>query len=167
MATFSDIISPMQTVLVSCRGNAKLVGKSVSKDNLITVDWHTMVNINPFLYCISIGKTRFSYGLIKESGVFCVNFMPLSKEKEVLYCGRNSGNFTDKFAKTGLHKIECEKIDCCRVQEAVAVLECEVIETIDFADHTLFIGKVVHSGLKDKNAKRLFHLKNDDFTTTK
>ena len=167
MATFSDIINPMQTVLVSCRGNAKLVGKNVSKDNLITVDWHTMININPFLYGVSIGKTRFSHGLITESGVFCVNFMPMTTEKAVLYCGRNSGDFNDKFAKTGLSKIECEKIDCCRVQEGVAVLECEVVETIDFSDHTFFIGKVVYSESKDKVAKRLFHLKNDGFTTTR
>ncbi len=165
MPNFSEIINPLQTVLVSCRGNATLVGRTTVKDNLITVDWHTMINVEPFLYGIAIGKTRFSHTLIKESGVFCINFVPHSKAGEVLYCGRHSGNFEDKFAKTGLGKLDCEKIDCCRVREAAAFLECEIIETIDFADHTFFIGKVVHSAVMDRNAKRLFHLKGDEFGT--
>jgi len=162
-----DIINPRQTILVSCRAEItdRFSNKQIIKDNLITVDWHTPISFNPQLYAISIGKERFSSKLIKESKCFVVNFMPYSLKKQVLFCGRNSGEFIDKFKETGLEKEEAEKIDCCRVKQALAFIECSVIKEIELGDHILFVGKVLKSKLKEYD-KRLFHLEGDKFTTT-
>jgi len=161
------IYNPRQTVLVTCRGQIKdkFSGKENIKDNIIVLDWHTPLSFNPFLYAISVGKTRFSLNLIKESKVFAVNFMPFYLKDDILFCGRNSGEYLDKFEKTSLTKEESEKIDCPRIKQALAYLECEVIQEIDSGDHILFIGKVVYSEEKEKG-KRIFHLENDNFTTT-
>jgi flavin reductase (DIM6/NTAB) family NADH-FMN oxidoreductase RutF len=91
------ITNPRQTILLSCRGRASVLGKNLIKDNIITLSWHTPVSFEPVLYAIAIGKTRFSAKLISQSKVFCVNFVPFSMEKEAAYCGRNSGEHLDKF----------------------------------------------------------------------
>ena len=162
----SEIANPRQTVLITTgHDHEKPSGRIEQKDNIITIDWHTPLSFEPMLYGIVIGKNRFSLELIRKSGVFVVNFMPYSKEKEVLYCGRNSGQFKDKFKETGLTKGECRTIDCSRIKESTAYLECEIINEIETGDHIMFIGKVVNFK-KNNDTKRLFHTHGDDFTTT-
>ncbi len=159
------ITNPRQTVLVTCRSQVKVLNKEIVKDNIITLDWHMPTSFKPEIYAISVGKTRFSMELIRKSKVFVVNFMPYSFKDAVLRCGRVSGKHVDKFEDTGLTKVETEKLDCPRIKEAVAWLECEVIGELETGDHIIFIGKVVNSELMKKE-KRVFHLDGDNFTTT-
>ncbi|MDP7141442.1 MAG: flavin reductase family protein [Candidatus Woesearchaeota archaeon] len=163
-----SIYNPRQTVLVTCSEviENKFTGREEEKDNIITVDWHTPLSFKPFFYAIAIGKTRFSHKLIKESMVFVVNFMPFHLKKEVLYCGRHTGEHLDKFEGSGLTKEEADKIHCCKIKEALAHIECEVVNSIDISDHTLFIGKVVYSEEKDDEGRRIFHTEGDNFVTT-
>lgn len=153
----TTLTNPRQTILVTCRWQGK--------DNIITMDWHTPLSFNPMMYAISVGKTRYSLELIRQSRVFVVNFMIKDYEKEVLYCGRHSGKNLDKFTKTNLEKEGAEKIDCPRIKQALGFLECQVVDEIEIGDHVLFIAQVVSSGLKAQG-KRLFHLWGDKFTTT-
>lgn len=162
----TDIANPRQTILVSCEAEAEIVGKKALKKNIMTLDWHMPLSFEPPMYAIAVGKARFSCGLIQKSRCFAVNFMPESMKKEVLFCGRNTGQFMDKFKASGLAEEECEEIHCPRIKEALAWLECEVVEEVETGDHITFIGKVVHMSVK-KEGKRLFHKGKDDFTTTK
>jgi len=159
------IHSPRQVVLVSSREEVEVLGKKSEKDDIITVAWHSPVSMDPELYMVSIGKTRFSRELIQESGVFVVNFIPYILKKQAVFCGTNSGKYMDKFKESGLTKEECEKIDCCRIKEALGYLECRVVDHIEAGDHILFIGRVLHSDFKHKR-DRLFQ-DEKEFTTTK
>lgn len=154
----TDFTNPLQTILVSCR--------YLGKDNIITLDWHLPLSFAPMIYGISVGKTRYSLKLIEQSGVFTVNYMNPDYEKSVLCCGRNSGKNIDKFSHCALTKIEANKIDCPRLKEATAFLECVLINKLEIGDHVLFIAKVVNTG-KNSDNKRIFHVKEDEFTTTK
>jgi len=162
-----DVAYPRQVILVTSRAEIKpkFSIKKEIKDNIMTLSWHSPVSFNPELYAVMIGKERFSYGLIHESKVFVVNFMPYKLKKEVLFCGRISGENIDKFKETGLIKEEAETIDCCRIKQALACLECEVINEIDAGDHVIFIGKVLKTVSK-REEKRVFQVKGDVFTTT-
>jgi len=155
-----DIVSPRQTVLITCRGKAKVLGVPQLKDNIMTLDWHMPVSFDPFLYSIAVGKDRFSQRLIKDSGVFVVNFLSHKHMEHARYCGKHSGELVDKFRK--LDKDEAEVLDCPRLRDAVAFLECQVTDVYDAGDHTVFVGRVVNSKLISEN-KRLFHLPNHDF----
>ena len=117
-----DIQNPRQIILVSCR--------NVGKDNVLTLSWHTPLSFRPELYGLVMSKKRFSYGMIKESGCFVVNFMPLDMKNEVLYCGTHSGKKVDKFKELVLGKEEAEKIDCPVIKECVAYLECKLVDEI-------------------------------------
>ena len=160
----SELIGYRQTVLISCRGKAKILGKEELKDNIMTIDWHMQTSFAPFLYAISIGKKRFSHDIIDKSKVFCVNFMPFSLKDKILFCGRNTGMTMDKFKETGLTKEECDKIDCCRINEAIGYLECQIIEQVKTGDHTIFIGKVLLEKLKS-NENRAYHQEGNEFRT--
>lgn len=160
-----EITGPRQVILVTSRAETEIMGKKQEKDNIFALSWHMPLSFEPELYAISAGKKRFSTKLIKQSGVFCVNFMPYSFEKEVLFCGRNSGEHIDKFKESGLEKESCEKIDCARIKQASAFLECEVADEIEAGDHIIFVGRVVKSALLN-DKKRVFQLSGNQFTTT-
>lgn len=159
---------PRQVILVSSRGHVKKpLSKDIGvKDNIFTLSWHMPVSFNPELYAIAVGKKRFSLGLLRESGVFVVNFMPYKLKEAVLFCGSHSGEFIDKFKDANLTKEEAESIDCCRIKEATGCLECEVVNEIDAGDHVIIVGKVLKVIVK-KDEKRVFQkLGADSFTTT-
>ncbi|NQU78314.1 flavin reductase family protein [Candidatus Woesearchaeota archaeon] len=160
-----ETVNPRQVVLVTARGKTDSLGRTLQKDNIITLSWHTPLSFDPYLYGICIGKKRFSCKLIQESKVFAVNFIAHEMKGMALYCGRSTGEVVDKFCKEGLTKEECDSIDCCRIQEASAWLECEVIDQLETGDHILFVGKVTSKSNKD-DRKRLFYMGNDRFTST-
>ncbi|MBD3248999.1 hypothetical protein GF336_03060 [Candidatus Woesearchaeota archaeon] len=163
VAEMKKIAHPRQVILVSTRGKvkSKFSPEEDEKDNLFTLSWHMPVSNEPQLYAISSGKERFSTKLIQESKVFAVNFMSSEFEKEVVYCGTYSGEHIDKFEETGLEKEESEKIDCPRIRQAMACLECEVVNEVEAGDHIIFIGKVINS-ISKKQGKRIFQM-NDRF----
>jgi|TARA_B100001971_G_C18146357_1_gene513284 flavin reductase (DIM6/NTAB) family NADH-FMN oxidoreductase RutF len=156
---------PTQVVLVTSQAEVDVLGKTQVKEDIITIGWHMPTSFEPMLYAISVGKTRFSCKLIRESKAFVVNFMPYTLGKEVLFCGTRSGEHMDKFKESGLAKEGAEKIDCPRVKEASAYIECEVIQEIETGDHIIFVGSVVHSEAKNE-AKRLLQKSHTEFTTT-
>lgn len=150
----SEITGARQVILVTSRYK--------DKDDIITLAWHMPTSFEPELYAISIGKTRYSNELIRKGKCFCVNFMPASLKKAIVYCGSVHGNQHDKFSETSLEKVECEKINCVRIKQALSWTECELLKTIETGDHTIFIGKVLNSKLRAKG-KRLYHLGGDEF----
>ncbi|MBN2330747.1 MAG: flavin reductase [Candidatus Aenigmarchaeota archaeon] len=152
-----EIDGPRQVILVTCRHRGK--------DNIITLAWHMPTSFDPRLYAISIGKTRFSHDMIRDSGNFCVNFMPAEQKKGMEHCGSVSGRNADKFEHSGFGKEECGKIDCPRIKQAIGFLECEVVDSVETGDHTVFIGKVVHSKTKG-SGKRLYHITGNRYATS-
>ena len=164
----SDVANPRQVILVTSRAEikTKFSPEPVTKDNIFTLAWHMPVSVDPPLFAISAGKTRYSAKLIHESKVFVVNFMPLKLKGEVLFCGRHRGEDVDKFKETGLEKEEADKVDCPRIKQALGYLECHVVNEIEAGDHIIFIGKVLNMNLKTQD-KRIFQKGGDVFTTTK
>lgn len=149
------IYNPRQTILVTSRAEIDIIGKEVLKDDIITLSWHMPVSFNPAIYAIAIGKSKFSSKLIEKSKVFVVNFISKTLEKQALFCGTHSGKHMDKFNESSLTIEEAEKIDCPKIKEALAYLECELINRVEAGDHFIFIGKVINS-LEKKQGKRLF-----------
>lgn len=147
MPETKDLAKPTQVVLASLRNQ--------KKDNIMALCWHMPVSFNPPIYAISIAHIHLSNRMVRESGVFCVNFMPAELEEKLLFCGTRSGNKVDKFARAGLEKGECESIDCPFIKQAFGRLECKVIDTVETGDHTVFIGGVEHAA-GEAGGKRLF-----------
>ena len=61
----------------------------------------------------------------------------------MFYCGSHTGRKVDKFQETNLTALEGISLDCPRIKECIAHLECKVLDEQVYGDHTLFVGKVV------------------------
>ena len=131
----SALLNPVPPVLVSCGG--------MEKPNLITVGWAGTVCTRPPMVSISLRPERYSYGLIKASGLFAVNLPTEALVRAVDWCGVKSGRDVDKFAALGLHA-EAGAIhpDCPVLAESPLTLECRVTRTIPLGSHELFLAEV-------------------------
>ncbi len=152
----TDLSDPKQVVLVTARHDGK--------DNMIAIAWHSQASFHPLLHTIFIAFNRFSHDMISNSKVFTINYMSIDDEDAVMLSGTSSGQMIDKFKETGLVKEECDKIDCCRIQDALAYMECEVVDQVKVGDHTMFVGKVVKQKSK-KDGRRILQIQGK-FTTT-
>ena len=130
----SALLNPVPPVLVSCGG--------MEKPNLITVGWAGTVCTRPPMVSISLRPERYSYGLIKTSGLFAVNLPTEALVRAVDWCGVKSGRDVDKFAALGLHaQPGAVHPDCPILAESPLALECRVTQTIPLGSHELFLAE--------------------------
>jgi flavin reductase (DIM6/NTAB) family NADH-FMN oxidoreductase RutF len=143
------LLSPVPAVLVSC-GNGE-------NANLITIGWTGIVCTQPPKLYISVRPERHSYGIIKESGEFCVNLPTCGIVRALDFCGVRSGKDTDKFKETKLTKEDSYEVGCVSVAECPITLECKVSQIIPLGSHDMFIADIVavaaDERLIDKNGR--------------
>ncbi|MBW3001831.1 flavin reductase family protein [Candidatus Woesearchaeota archaeon] len=158
------INNPRQTVLISCRGPAKIMGVEEHINDILPLDWHAPASYEPRKYIILVSKQAPALERIRATSAFVVNFMPYELKDKIIACGKEFKK--DEFKEVGLTEAPSEKlIDCPRIKEAIAWLECEVEQEVDVGDHILLIGKVLHAELM-KETKRPFHIDGEFYTTT-
>ena len=124
------------------------------KDNVMTAAWTFPLSIDPPLFGVSIGKSRFSYRMIDKSKEFVINIPSQDMKEAALICGRNSARDSDKFALAKLTKEKSAKVAAPSIAESIISIECEVIDSKEIGDHVLFIGKPVNI-TKRKPGKRI------------
>lgn len=113
------------------------------KPNAMAASWHTHLSFEPPLYGVSIAPRRYTYKLIKETGEFCVNFLPFELSEKVWQTGLVSGEEIDKFSKFGLTKKEASAVKAPIIEESITVLECKVVHEYPVGDHIFFVGEIV------------------------
>ncbi len=113
--------------------------------NLITLEWFMRTSIQPPMFAISIGHTRFSHDCLQQSRFFNLVFPSVGMKPLCAMAGSSSGREIDKFEQGKveftwgkLHKLPVLK-------EAVAVFECEVVTQVRSGDHTIYVGEVRYS----------------------
>jgi len=129
------MLYPVPAVLVTSRFN--------NIDNIFTVSWVGTICSEPPMVSISIRPERYSYDLIKKSGVFAINIPDSSMVKKVDYCGVKSGRVIDKFKIMKIDTYNGNKIDCPIVKESPLSLECIVKQIIRLGSHDMFISEIV------------------------
>ena len=159
---------PMQAVLVTSIDEK-------GKTNVLTIAWHTPISRNPPLYGISVAPGRYSHKLIKTNKEFVVNFMPFNFSEEIHFCGTNSGKNIDKIEKINLNYKDAKKIKSKIIAEGFAHFECNLYDSIEIGDHTLFVGQIVNIQIDDnafknnildnKNIKPAYYLGGNTYTT--
>ncbi|MGM0500416.1 MAG: flavin reductase family protein, partial [Bacillota bacterium] len=87
---------------------------------------------------------RYSYQMIKDTGVFVVNLVSTENKREFWYLGNNSGRDTDKFKELDLNYEDASKIDAPILTDFPVNIECEVVDSIKPGSHEMFAGKIVN-----------------------
>ena len=148
-----NMLYPVPAVLVSCRDKE-------GNDNVFTVAWAGTICSDPVMLSISVRKERYSYHMIKESGVFVVNLTNKELVRATDYCGVKSGRDEDKFETAHITKGEAVKINAPIVMESPVNIECQVEQVIPLGSHDMFIAKVVNVSVSEEyiDEKGAFHL---------
>jgi flavin reductase (DIM6/NTAB) family NADH-FMN oxidoreductase RutF len=94
------------------------------------------------LVSIGVAPSRYSFGLIRKSGVYVVNVVDKGLVEAVRICGENSGRNVDKFKLAGLTPVKASKVNAPIIQESPVSLECKVFKEIEVGGHVWFIAEV-------------------------
>ncbi len=129
------------------------------KINGMTAAWATQVSFKPSLVAVSIASPRYTHGLIKESGYFCLNLLAEDQMDLAKHFGFKSGRKVDKFK--GIPYENAPKGSPI-LKDAVAYVECEVQDVVTTGDHDLFIGEVLDAAELKKDVPPLI-FKWEDF----
>jgi flavin reductase (DIM6/NTAB) family NADH-FMN oxidoreductase RutF len=102
------------------------------------------------LTTISLGmnKNHYTNQGIKENNTFSVNIPSENIVKETDYCGLVSGENKDKAAlfKTFFGALRTAPM----IEQCAINMECELVKTVDFSNHDVFIGRIVETYCDEK-----------------
>ena len=95
------------------------------------------------------GKDSGSNAL--ETGVFCVNIVEYRMRDAMNITAEHFPKEIDEFERAGLEKAACQTIQCSRVANAPANLECRVVESLKLPGQSNLVvfGEVVGIHLRD------------------
>ncbi len=113
--------------------------------NLITLEWFMRTSIQPPMFAISIGHTRYSHDCLLENRFFNLVFPSVEMKPLCAMAGSCSGRQVDKFEQGGVQFLKGRLHKLPVPSEAVAVFECEVTSQVRSGDHTIFVGEVRYS----------------------
>ncbi|MDF1536142.1 MAG: flavin reductase family protein [bacterium] len=139
----STVLSPVPAALVTCQDRG-------GRSNIITIAWTGVVCSDPPMVSISIRPSRYSHGIIKETGEFVVNIPPSRIVREVDSCGIVSGRKVDKFAETGLTPTPASIVSPPLIDECTVSLECRVTEIVPLGVHDMFLGEIVATHIAEE-----------------
>ncbi|WP_395542781.1 flavin reductase family protein [Neotabrizicola sp. sgz301269] len=139
---FKAVVSPRPIGWISSR--AKGFG-----DNLAPYSFFNAVGDNPPQVMFS-GDPNDSVANALASGVFAVNVVEEAAWLRMNATSAGVAREVDEFALAGVAKAECDTIDCPRVADAPATLECVVVHHVELegANH-LIVGRVTGMHLRD------------------
>ncbi len=146
-AGFSETPSRVALAVSHDRKNARC--------NIIVLGWKMRTSMKPPMAVVSIGRTRYSHGLIMREREFVLAFPGADIAREVLRCGTVSGSETDKFEDTGLTPVDAELIRPSLIGECPVNYECRLSGVLETGDHTVFAGEIVRSYLSEEKKKLL------------
>jgi flavin reductase (DIM6/NTAB) family NADH-FMN oxidoreductase RutF len=123
-----------------------LIGsRSGDEMNAMTASWVTQVAMDPVVVGVSIDAGAVTHRLISEGGMFSVNLWDRADTRVFVKFSKpaaNDGNTLNgrpiRLGTTGVPIFD----------EAVAFIECRVIESLGLGSHTLFAGEVVECGFR-------------------
>ena len=111
------------------------------------------------VFIVAVKKSRCTYKLIEESGVFTVNIARRDLQDTAMKIAVVSGHDVDKFNEFHLHPVRAKNIDTYIVGDCNVHMECRVLykteisddavsrDIIDFYDghdyHTLFYAEIL------------------------
>ena len=129
------MLYPVPAVMVSCG--------TMEQSNIITIAWTGIVNSDPPMTYVSVRKSRFSHGLIAESGEFVINLVTADLASAADFCGVRSGRDMDKFEKAGLTRQAGDQVKAPLIAESPVNLECKVFDVKELPTHDMFLAEIV------------------------
>jgi flavin reductase (DIM6/NTAB) family NADH-FMN oxidoreductase RutF len=117
----------------------------------ITVSAFCSLSLEPPLVLICIDRQAQAHTLLREAGVFAVNVLAEDGERlSRLFASREP----DKFAQVRYTR---GQTGAPLLSDALATLECRLVDQYPGGDHTIFIGEVVSGNAQDRAGPLLYY----------
>ncbi len=111
----------------------------------------TNLGLDPQLVGVGLWPAWETTANIRRTGEFTVSLLDVAYLDDIWIVGAKYSKVAleptdDKFTVGGFNKRESETIRPAGVSEALAILECHVVRTIDdLSDHVIFLAEVSHA----------------------
>lgn len=129
------LLAPVPPALITVRGEGGA--------NIMTAAWCGILCSEPPMTYISVRPSRFTHGILTETGEFVINLPRARDARLVDYCGIYTGAKVNKFEKCGFHESESRKVSAPGIAECPIWLECRVTEVKPLGSHDCFIAEIV------------------------
>ncbi|WP_424941971.1 flavin reductase family protein [Aliiroseovarius crassostreae] len=148
---FNAVITPRPIAWISTRS-------AEGQDNLAPYSFFNGVAYDPpqVMFASTSGKADRDLGKdsldnINTTGVFCVHIVSDNMTNAMNVSSGAYGREVDEFARAGLAKTACELIDCARIADAPAALECKLtqITRLPGDENLVCFGEVIGVHLND------------------
>ncbi|MDR1358234.1 MAG: flavin reductase family protein [Coriobacteriales bacterium] len=110
--------------------------------NVATLAWGGIASSGPESVSIAVRPSRYTFEALQRTRAFTVNLPSVEYAAEADFFGMVSGRTTRKLEATGLTPVHGEFVDAPYIAEFPYCMECEVVQSLDLGQHTLFIGEV-------------------------
>ena len=152
------IITPLDRALDKILHGIGIVTTSLARRPYgMTATWFTRVSNSPYLVIVSVWQKNFTHDNIARSRVYAINILGERERDLATQFGSESGRDVDKFrqvvyriGKTGSPIL---------YQDAIAYIDCQVVDTMEAGDHTIFLGQVVEAAILSPQDPQVYHRK--------
>jgi flavin reductase (DIM6/NTAB) family NADH-FMN oxidoreductase RutF len=115
--------------------------------NVMVLNWLTQVSFEPQHIVIGLQNSAYTMGLVKKSKVFGVNLFLKEDASVIKQFTKSRKKDPEKFEKVNYTDGAVTGVPI--LDEAVAYLECEVVQIMDTgAGHSVVTAKVVGGGMR-------------------
>jgi flavin reductase (DIM6/NTAB) family NADH-FMN oxidoreductase RutF len=130
------------------------------RPNIMTMSWHTMIEVEPPLIGCVISNRNYSFRLLKATNECVINIPTVEIAESVVGCGNMSGKNVDKFKAFCLTPKPAARVSTPLIEECFANLECRVTDTKMVAKYCLFIVEVIKAWIDPavKNPRTIHHI---------
>jgi flavin reductase (DIM6/NTAB) family NADH-FMN oxidoreductase RutF len=128
-----------------------LVGSRAGDErNAMTTSWITQLSMEPVLIGVAVDNEAVTHRLIRDGGSFTVNLW--SSEDTKVFVKFSKPATDDGQALNG-RPVRAATSGAPVFDDALAWMDCEVRQSIDFGTHTLFVGEVVDAAINDDDSR--------------
>jgi len=114
--------------------------------NAFTGTWMTQVSFAPPLLALGVKRASRSFEMIKQGGVFTVNFLGKEQQAVAEHFVKPARVVGDKLGPVGY---TTGKTGAPLLEESLGFVECEVREIAnERGDHAVVIGEVIDAGVR-------------------
>ncbi|MEW5951803.1 MAG: flavin reductase family protein [Elusimicrobia bacterium] len=119
------------------------------KNNFMPMSWHTMIDFDPPLIGVVVGRESFTHKALLKTKEAAINIPSVKMIKQSLLAGKISGSKTDKFIKTGLEAIKASGVKAPLIEGCQACMECVLHDYSMAKKYDFFILRVVKAYLNE------------------
>jgi len=114
--------------------------------NGMTISWVSQVAMEPLLVAVSVDAAAVTNRLIRDGGAFSLNLWDQDDTRVFVKFSKPATKDGDALNDRPIRE---GKTGVPIFTEAVAFIECRVVNTVDLGSHDLFIGEVIDAGFHE------------------